>query len=464
MKIKKYLIVWVLGLLLTSVLGFFILERQSEEGPFSYIPWQFSQVLSIHIDDDIVWFLEQAPEDIYQWQELLDFADKLNSITAYQWWEQQEEMVNFILFELNEDVSIQKIIEAGQQWGFIQEQPWYEHRNIAGNYYIYWDLSSIEFFQNYEWDMLNQKEKFGSFTNDIQSWKYNVWFFSKADQTQAQQMDFASLAPYLDQLWHSVALWSLSPDKSKGLVSIMFDDLEVSENYNFDSFAGDFITEQTIWFFEIWPIVDLIWVEESQIALLLQMYLPENFEFLWNVLTQTDYQNLAQTLKWNIWLALTQWQNELGVWGRIIFEWDWVYKILNKMLPFANQILSELEFDWQINTFEEEEKFWINFTIPHFMNLALESNLEIYTQQDLTYIDILQPTFEWSKSEKLQYDTSSILAYYLSFSNLFDIVWPLWWFQAIWFSQQQFEFFENKDMYWTLDAKDNQVIFKFNLD
>lgn len=468
MEFKKYIIVWVLWLLLTLWLWIFVFKEHYEsnklnDSNFSYIPSNFSQVFHINFDDNLYWFLDEAPDDIYGSQNIVEISDGLNSVTAYQWsldWSD----ISFMIFDVQDDFDFQNLLDS---W-FLYKDWDYVYENISNNKYIYIKESLLDLFLNYTWKSMDDLSSLSSYIQDLKSSKKNIWLFSEPNVESITQTNFNSIFPYLDDLGYTISTARLSNKDFDWSISVLFDEnIDLFQDYEFESKYSDNLLEDTIAYLEVWSITDLIWtdsiwVDLKTLIMSIELSLEEYFWDLWLWLTDSNYSDLWKSLSSNIWLVVNKWNNEMGVWARIIFDDIWVYNVLDVFFPFIVQFIEDLDIEWEISKFTWDNEFWINFNIPYVWLVALESNIIVSNDWERTYIDILEPKLD-SESIDFDYNKSSILSYYLNLSNLFDIMYPVGWFQEFWFTKEQFEFFQDKKVFWNLDIDWNKIIFNFNL-
>ena len=463
MNTKKYIVAWILWLILTVVIWVFIYKEHSqtelENHVISKIPWNFTQSVHISFDDNMVDFINESPQEIAWLDWILELTENINSITIFQI-SDQEYPYSFILFDAPEAFDIQYAVDA---W-LVADSPNFLFEEIEDEVYLYADQQSFDYLEDYNDHMLYENDDFEEYIDSIVSWENNFWFFSRADQQAASELDLPGLVPYLDELWYSLIVWNLSSSSSNALVSIIFEDeFDFVQSYNFQSVFDWLATEDTIAYLELGSIVDLLWVESSIFWGLIEDALSPTLSQMWVNLTSSNYQSLASALDGNIGFILNSWNNELWIWARFIFNWTGVHDFLSQFNPYLNQLIATLDFEWEISSFEDENEFWVEFTVPYVMDIALQSNITVSTDWEFTYIDVLEPNFDWDDID-MHYDNDSILWYYSNLSNLFDAAWPLGWFQAIWFNEEQFDFFSEKVIYWSLDVKWNELIFRFNME
>lgn len=460
-NIWKYIIVWIIWLILTALLWYFVYNTHYDEfqwtdwSVFAIIPNEFTQILHINFDEKIKWFIDEAPTDVSWITDFSSIMQYLISVTAYQYNE-----ISFIIFDTKWKFTIDDAINI---W-LVNEAVWYDYRNISWNKYIYWDVYSLDFFDNYNWSNLLNNSKLNKYLLSLINWNNNMWLISKSDQYWLSQQWLNAFLPYLEDLSYTVVLSSLWLDKSVWSVNVLFqNEINLASNYLFNSNVFDSIKSSNLASLQIWSISDMIWVDAALINMIWPRLLNDYFTEMWIILSDSVYSELIKAITGDLLFALSKWENEIWFGIRVASENLGLYNWLRSFMPYINNLFFELWLGWEISTFENDDNYWLSFNIPFLWQYMIESDIKIYSEWNKTYIDLFSPIFDWDKIN-LNSTNSTILTYYINMGNLFNVLSPFWWGQLVWLTNDEFDFFKEKIIYWDISVNRDNIEFTFTLE
>lgn len=457
MNTKKYLFFSIFGLIITWVLGYFLLNSRifsQQQNVLSYLPVEFDQVIYLEADNDLRNLLlnsysQQIPDST---KTLLSWIDEISVYQYLTWWK----TIEFFLVSLNDNFDLDKFLEQNPDF----QTQWYVHNVVSDNIIIYWSQESVDFFENYKWSKLTSADKIKPFI-DWATWKqYNFLYITIPDKEQIKA-NFWMFQNYVDKLQYWIFASHVWEDNNYWEIDVIFDDqLKLWENIDFQSKLSKYIDSNTIFFMEIGNLIKDFGISKSQISLwlsaFLNLYFPDMF-------LQSDYDKVVDAFDGNIAVDIAKADNMLWVGATIIFENQELYDVVNKFFPYLQQTLSSLWW-FEVKTFESDNVFWFNLQLPDiYWTWTMQWDISFEKKNDNFILNVL-----WVNSSNiwdnfgLNYSKKTILTFYMDFSVLAELLnrYSLFFWNVSDFTNELGSF-KDKKLYWDLVLDNDRFVFKF---
>lgn len=406
-NVKKYILLWIVGLFLTIWIWVYIFERNSSSKEFlDYIPSNFDQVFYVDFDQDLKNLVTELPNDKMP-DDFKNVLFKINRAAVYQYltW---EKIISFMIVNVKDDFDVKAAIKA---W-LMNTGADYKYENIADNTYIYWNDLALSFFKKWWYSNLSENQDIKDYVSSIKDWKYNVFLSSN---TNSLGWTWSTFSEYLKYLKYTVIASHVGKDDTYWLVDVLFTkDLEFAKTYSFEDTLSKFWNTNDLFFVQMWNLMQLIWSSKETISTTLMAWVQQTFPDYNNILLQDDYNKLVDSFDGNISINVWEADNLLWLWVNVVFEKSWLYDVLYKFYPYIKEMVSKDVYSGSVSTFEETNKFWFNVVLPY---LTWKIDWKVYLEKkwDNAVLSIFQPK-EYTDGWLIKFDSSknTVLEFYVN--------------------------------------------------
>ena len=356
MNHKKYIITWLIGLLVVAGLAFFLMHGEqlpsrinspvvsphgnSEQDIFSYAPASFDQFIYIQVGDE----MEDALANM-QWVQygsgLQQLAERVEQLLITQL--STDTQVHSLLFLEGDEIDIDEL----QQLGLITWWEEFRTEQLSDRIWMYGPQETFDrYSMNKKW--LRDQELVDDFLRQFQAGNYNIGFVS----TPLSQEGLPVVQQFSQQLEHSIFMTRLSPEATIGNLSLQFTDGVINANdTTFSPLLSSYASQESIVYLEMQDILWFFGIEKEQFLGLLPVLLGQYGSAYGALLSQDDYATLYDSLEKNIALVVEpSTTSMLGMSVHLVFAHADMYGVLSGLGPLWKSTI-----EWFLGTGSVQE-------------------------------------------------------------------------------------------------------------
>lgn len=305
-----------------------------------HIPDAYDQLVYLRFDNDLKEIARETNNFIDD-QTFWVMIETLQSVVVFQWMNWQMP-VSLIFFQWTSEFSIDQV----ETFGLLATWSEYEYIELDENMWVYWDITSLNWFEEYAWGVIDNTPGWEAFTSEL-SRDHNAWFLSSSlSQDAADLWWWAIVSQFSSLLEYTYVVSSMRKEKPQWKVVLQLAD---------QTLTGPVTTLQPEILSSLWgnPLMyleadNLLWLlslERSELETMLPMVLWQRWTQQGVVFSNADTNRLLDALEGNIAIvALPSPMSPLQLSLHVIFDDPEMFTLLEKLTPLVESTAWPLLF------------------------------------------------------------------------------------------------------------------------